>query len=84
MGVVGGYGHFPNRMIWARNKSVFGSSGLPWSAVPGCKNPEDYPLPNAEAVDAVHFFVPLTEAWTPRDAEDLVAILKKVDTAYRL
>jgi dTDP-4-amino-4,6-dideoxygalactose transaminase len=77
------YAFYPCRMIWAKNKSVFGTSHLPWSALPDTRNPEDYPTPNAEAVDAAHFFVPLNEAWTLHDADDLVAILHKVDAAYR-
>jgi len=83
IGAVPGYGYYPCRMIWARNKAIFGTSGLPWAAVPGTPNPEDYQTPNAEAVDAAHFYVPLNEAWTHRDADDLVAILRKVDAAYR-
>jgi len=83
IGTVSGYGYYPCRMLWARNKSVFGTSGLPWSAVPDALNPEDYPIPNAESVDAAHFFVPLNEAWTMSDADDLVATLRKVDAAYR-
>lgn len=54
IGTVPGYGHYPCRMLWARNKSVFGTSGLPWSAVPEAPKPEDYPIPNAEAVDAAY------------------------------
>ncbi len=78
------YGHYPSRMIWAREQNVFGTSRLPWSAVPGTRPAEDYPLPNAEAVDERHFMMMVNEAWDESAVEAIIAALNKVDRAYRL
>ncbi len=78
------YSYFPSRMIWAKKQQVFGTSDLPWSAVPGAMKPSDYPLPNAEAVDAMHFTVFINEGWKECDAAAAIEALTKVDRAYRL
>lgn len=78
------YGHFPARMIWADQQQVFGTSGLPWSAVPGTKKSGEYPTPNAEAVDAVHFLLYANEAWSDGEADLTIKGLAKVDAAFRI
>lgn len=78
-----GYGHYPSLMIWAREQNIFGSSGLPWSAVPGTRPAQDYPLPNAHAVDSRHFMMMLNEAWDESAVDAVITALSKVDAAYR-
>jgi len=81
---LAGYRHYPSRMIWSQRQQVFGTSGLPWRGGPAeFQNAAEYPLPNAEAVDAVHFLIFSTEEWSSVDADLTVAALQKVDAAYR-
>jgi len=78
-----GYGFFPSRMLWAKNKQVFGNSQLPWSGLPGTADLQDYPLENAMAANATHFTLHFHEEWTDADTDDAIAVLQKVDQAFR-
>ena len=74
----------PTRMPWHRNRSVFGSSGMPWSS-PSYTGDADreFPLPNIEATDARHFNIGgFHEGWTQSEVDDLLAALAKVEKAY--
>ena len=68
------------RQPWCREQRVFGGqAGWPWSIAGAASTPPS--LPNADAVDASHFRLLFHEDWTGREADDVIAILKKVDRA---
>ena len=73
----------PTRMTWGRDRTVFGTPGLPWTDPLYEGDPDrDYPLPNVEQADAQSFRVFFHEGWTEREVEDLLAALRKVERAY--
>ena len=81
--VAPSYRPVPTRMTWYRNRAVFGTSGLPWSGAPCPADAgREYPLPNVDATDANHFPMSFHEDWTPREIDDAVAALRKVEEAY--
>lgn len=77
------YRHIPCEMPWFKNKSVFGNSGFPWtcSEYKGCKNP-NFDFSNAISVTNSHFNIALNESYGSKEAEDIIAALKKVEKAY--
>lgn len=78
------YAYYPSRMLWAKNRQVFGTSALPWSgAGHDAERPDAYPLDNVMKVDRDHVFMLFNEGWTEDDAEDAVRILRKVDGVFR-
>jgi dTDP-4-amino-4,6-dideoxygalactose transaminase len=82
--VAPGYRHIPTQMAWAKNRRVFGSSGLPWSAREYEGNPDqEYPLPNIEETEAQHIHVSFHEDWSREDMGDVLTALEKVENAYR-
>lgn len=72
------------RYDWYKNKRVFGSSSLPWSAPQYQGDPKAiYPVPNLEAADASHFYLqPFHERITPAQARRIAAAIGKVERAY--
>jgi len=68
---------------WYKNRSVFGSSGYPWTA-PEYKGDPDaqYPLPNFEHVDKTFMHVKVHEHCGEQEAEDIFQALRKVEAAY--
>ena len=77
------YLHLFTRAEWYKNRAVFARSGYPWAS-PLYKGDPDaaYPTPNVVATDARHFRMSLHENLGPQQAEDVLAGLKKVETAY--
>jgi len=77
------YFSIPTQMDWYCNRSVFGTSDLPWSS-PQYKGDinKQFDLPNIKATDAEHFRVYFHEDWTEREVADLLAALGKVEKAY--
>ena len=68
---------------WYRQRRVFGTSGLPWTAPQYQGNPDRaFPCPNAWAALDAHFDLPLNESWGNQEAADIAAIFKKVARAY--
>ena len=63
-----GYVRDVANMPWYKNRAVFGTSGFPWTSplYKGDPNAE-YPVPNAEAADAMHMRIRLHESVTPDD-----------------
>ncbi len=68
---------------WYRRRRVFGTSGLPWTATQYRGDAgRNFPCPNALAALDAHFHMPLYESWGNQEADDIVAILRKVTRAY--
>ena len=78
----GTYFVVPTRMAWHKNHAVFGTSRLPWSGRDADAGPPDYDLPNIEATDARSFKIFVHEDWTPREVEDTLAALAKLERAF--
>ena len=77
------YFHAPSEADWWRNRSVFGSSGYPWTCPLYRGDPDaDYPLPNARAADESHFRMDFHENWTEREVADTLTALRKVEAAF--
>jgi len=72
----------PTRMAWHGNHAVFGTSRLPWCGADGSAGPQEYELPNIEAVDARSFTLHIHEDWIVRDVDDTLAALAKLERAY--
>ncbi len=67
---------------WYRNRRVFGTSGLPWTAPQYRGDPDrQFPCPNAEAALRDHFDLVVRESWGAPEAADIVAIVQKVARA---
>lgn len=74
----------PSYCDWFKNKQVFGTSRLPWSAPSYKGDPNrDFPCPNAIAALEQHFDLPIWESWGPAEAADIVKAIAKVSAAYR-
>ena len=74
----------PHRRRWFTERRVFGTSGYPWASpdYKGDKNAQ-FPCPNSLAVDDAHFIISINEGWDDEAVNDAVAIIKKVETAYK-
>lgn len=74
----------PHRMQWFRERRVFGSSGYPWCS-PDYRGDRDreFPCPNAVGTVATTFNLHLHENWGEAEIADAIAILEKVDGAFR-
>ncbi len=74
----------PSKMPWYSNRSVFGTSELPWSSpqYKGDAN-KQFDLPNIEATDAEHFRTAVFhEDCTEKEVANILAALSKVEKAY--
>lgn len=73
----------PHRMDWFKNRSVFGTSGYPWTApeYKGDRNRE-FPTPNALDATDRQFNLTVYESWTDEDAKDIIDAFKKVEKAF--
>ncbi|MBT3272179.1 MAG: hypothetical protein HN368_03415, partial [Spirochaetales bacterium] len=77
------YRHIPAEAIWHKERQTFGQSGFPWSA-------DDYQgtgtavfeLPNAIKAAQEHFNIHFHERYGEREADDILAALCKVETAF--
>ncbi len=69
---------------WYRQRQVFGTSGLPWTAPQYRGNPDrTFLCPNAMAALEAHFHLTLFESWGNREADDIIKIFKKVEEIYK-
>ncbi|MGQ9525492.1 MAG: DegT/DnrJ/EryC1/StrS family aminotransferase [Armatimonadota bacterium] len=73
----------PHLMDWYRNRTVFGTSGLPWAS-PAYKGDPNrhFPTPNALSTMETHFNLTLYESWGEKEASDIVTALRKVAEAF--
>jgi len=78
------YRHIPSEAAWFRQRMVFPGSDYPWG-LPEYRGNRDavFPCPNAVAAAEEHFTVPVHENYTTREADDIVAAIRKVEAAYR-
>ena len=68
---------------WYKDRTVFGSSGFPWTCPLYKGDPnQEYPLPNFEEGDKSLFFTKVHENMTEKEAEDIAAALRKVEKAF--
>ncbi|MBN1341316.1 MAG: DegT/DnrJ/EryC1/StrS family aminotransferase [Phycisphaerae bacterium] len=68
---------------WYKNRSVFGTSGYPWTCPLYEGDPDEaYPLPNRAEADRRLFIVKVHENVTDREADDIHEALRKVEGAY--
>jgi perosamine synthetase len=68
---------------WFANKAVFGESGFPWdcSDYKGPREPQAR-TQNALRARLENIPINLHESYGPREAEDIIAALRKVEAAY--
>ena len=73
----------PHEYDWFRERSVFGTSGLPWSSTLYKGDPDrQFLTPNAHEAMATHFRMTLHESWGDQEVTDILAAIKKVEDAY--
>ena len=78
------YKAMPHTMDWFVQRRVFGTPGYPWISSDYRGDPErTFACPNARAAIADHFVLSIHEGWGEREVADCVAILTKVDAAYK-
>lgn len=74
----------PHMMDWFKNRHVFGTSGYPWTSPDYRGDPNrKFPTPNAVNVMETQFNLSIHENWREKEIEDTVAILKKVEGAFK-
>lgn len=82
-GVSAGYPFYPTDQPWYRDAVVFGTSGLPWSLLPGQPKPQHFELPNAHQANQHIVRVDVHESLGADEARDLVTAIKKVVQFYQ-
>lgn len=80
-GVHGGYPFYPTDQPWYRDAVVFGSSGLPWSALQ--QKPRHFDLTNAHETNRMIVRIEVHESLGVGEARDLVTAIKKIAQFYR-
>ena len=83
LGINANYLAMPHTYDWFKNRSVFGTSRLPWSS-PLYKGDSDrkFSCPNALAAIRDHFLLTIFESWGRREVDDLTRIFKKLDEVF--
>jgi perosamine synthetase len=81
-GVSAGYPFIPTDQPWHQN--AFGSTLLPWSPMPGSRQPRHFPLSNAHDANRTIVRVDVHESLGNREARDLARAIKKVARHYRI
>jgi perosamine synthetase len=77
-------GALPHMMDWFNNRRVFGKSGYPWTSPDYKGDPDrEFPTPNAVNVMETQFNLSIHENWGEEEIKDTVAILEKVETAFK-
>lgn len=72
-------GGLPHTHDWFVNRSVFGTSGYPWSSPDYQGDPnQQFPCPNAYTMLASYFNLMFHENWSSQEIDDAVAIFQKV------
>jgi perosamine synthetase len=84
LGINPYYRAMPHLYDWFTKRSVFGTSGLPWSS-PAYKGDAKrmFPCPNALRSIERQFNLTVYESYGPKEVADMVEIFRKVDRAYR-
>ena len=84
LAVNASYNHMPHTADWFKNRQVFGTSKLPWSA-PLYKGDARriFDCPNARKAIADHLLLTIYESWGRHEANDIIKIFKKVEAAYQ-
>lgn len=83
LGVVATYNAMPHTYDWFKNRCVFGTSKLPWSSPLYKGNPNrQFACPNALAAIRDHFLLTIFESWGKNEANDLIAIFRKLEMAF--
>lgn len=83
LGVHVDYNAMPHTYDWFKNRQVFGTSNLPWSSPLYKGDPNrQFACPNALAAIRDHFLLTILESWGKREADDLIAIFKKLERAF--
>ena len=84
---VDSYLHSPAVWPWFEKRSAFGTSQLPWrvpdaqgDAAPDVASAPQ--LPQLLEVERTHFSIKVHEGYSKPDADDIVAVLRKVETAW--
>jgi dTDP-4-amino-4,6-dideoxygalactose transaminase len=77
------YSEPASKRPWFRGRATYGRSGCPWSC-PLYKGDVDaeYPCPQAEESLGSHFIIYFNEGYDERAADDIVAVLAKVESAF--
>ena len=80
LNVTTAYNHMPHTGDWFKNRHVFGTGKLPWSA-PLYKGDasREFDCPNARKAIADHLILTVYESWGKREADDIINIFKKVE-----
>lgn len=74
----------PHLMDWFKNRSVFGSSGYPWTSPDYKGDPErQFPTPNALSAMETYFNLAIYESWGKDEIGDIIKALRKVGEAYQ-
>lgn len=69
---------------WYRQRRVFGTSSLPWTAPAYKGDPNrQFPCPNALRALDDHFDLTIRESWGPAEAADIIGAFRKVEAAFR-
>jgi len=78
------YNHMPHTSDWFKNRHVFGTSQLPWSAplYKGNANRE-FDCPNALDAIADHLILTVLESWGKQEADDIIKIFTKAEEFYK-
>lgn len=83
-GVAAGYPFYPTDQPWYRDAVVFGTSGLPWSLLPGQPKPRHFELPNAHQSNQTIVRVDVHESLGANEARDLVTAIRKITQYYQV
>ena len=77
------YRHLPAEADWFRQRRVFPPSDYPWG-LPDYKGDRNaqFPCPQAVAAAESHFLLHIHENFGTQEVADIVAALRKVETAY--
>lgn len=77
------YNHVPMEFDWAINRHSLGTSGHPWNS-PQYKGDANanYPLPVAHRMISEHFRISIHEKVDSTAVDDILAALRKVESAY--
>ncbi|MCX5642116.1 MAG: DegT/DnrJ/EryC1/StrS family aminotransferase [Candidatus Omnitrophica bacterium] len=77
------YNALPHTYDWYKNRSVFGTSGYPWTSPRYKGDPnQQFPCPNARAAISRHFNLGISESWSNKDVASITAALKKTESVF--
>jgi dTDP-4-amino-4,6-dideoxygalactose transaminase len=78
-------GALPHRMEWFKNKSVFGTSQLPWSSdeYKG-DNDGEFLCPNITNTMDKQFNLTISESWSDKEINSIITAFEKVINAFSI